>query len=219
MRSSDKQMKSVVLVGKLNPSIFQPTWFAGQQLIGEQDGQEAEINIIHPDIVNFRLNWCNIEITRERFIVTTTQEQAFELIRDLAIGTFRLLAHTPINMLGINTEMHFHMKNADAWHDIGHKLAPKDLFWDDTLKNPGTLAVVIQSERPDDYNGKIQVDVKPSNKVQYGVSFRVNDHYQTESKEIAIGSNYITDILESDWENAEKRANTIINNVIRKAAI
>ena len=76
MRPHVKQYKSIVLLGKFNPTIFQPFWFVAQKLIGKQDGESAELGIVHPDIVNFKLRWCNLEVTRERFVVTTTQEQA-----------------------------------------------------------------------------------------------------------------------------------------------
>lgn len=216
MLSPTKLLKSVVLVGKFNPSIFQPAWFSHQKLIGENDSLDAEVNIIHADVVNFRLNWCNLEVTRERMVIHTTKENAFEQIRDLAIGTFRLLPHTPMNMLGINTEMHLSMKSADEWHSFGHQLAPKKQFWDGILKNPGTAAVSIQGERPDSYIGKIAVDVQPSAKSQYGVSFRVNDHYEIKEKENFVGCEEIINILESEWETSQLRATEIIEHVMQK---
>lgn len=216
MQSPDKLQKSIVLIGKFNPAIFQPAWFSSQNLIGEQECQDAEINIVHPDVVNFRLSWCNFEVTRERLIVTTTQEQAYELIRDLILATFRLLSHTPIKMLGINQEMHFRLKSAEDWHSFGHQLAPKEQFWADTLKNPGTLNVTIQGERTDDHAGKVVVIIKPSEKVQYGVNFRINDHYELEGKDEIIGCDHIINILEQEWENSQKMSIGIIENTLQK---
>ena len=46
MREPDKQFKGVVLVGKFNPVIFQPSWFSSQGLIKEKDADSAEVNII-----------------------------------------------------------------------------------------------------------------------------------------------------------------------------
>ena len=216
MQLPDKQIKSIVLVGTFNPTIFQPAWFVGQNLIGETEGINAEINIIHSDVVNFRLEWCNLEVTRERVVVTTTQESAFERIRDLTIGTFRLLAHTPVSMLGINLEMHFRMKSVEDWHSFGHQLAPKEPFWNETLKNPGTLNVSIHGERPDKYFGRIMVDVKPSDKVLHGVSFRINDHFEIEDKKHIIGCDHIINILEEEWNNSQERASNIIANTLGK---
>lgn len=218
MRQHIKQYKSIVLLGKFNPTIFQPFWFVGQGLIGEHEGKEAELRIVHPDVVNFRLSWCNLEVTRERFVVTTTQEQAIDLIRDLAISTFTLLSHTPINKLGINTEMHFDLKKEKCWHEFGHRLAPKIPYWNKTMKKPGMIIVAIEGLRPDHYKGSINVECRPSKKVQYGVSIRVNDHYENQSEE-TLGTEEMVNILTSDWENAQERAFNIIGGVLSTAAI
>ena len=216
MISPEKILKSIVLVGTFNPTIFQPAWFACQRLIGNQESESAEINIIHPDVVNFRLEWCNLEVTRDRVVVTTTQESALERIRDLTVGMFRLLAHTPITMLGVNLEMHFRMKSLEDWHMFGHQLAPKDKFWDETLNNPGTLDVQIHGQRPDDYMGQIVVNVKPTAKPQWGVSVRVNDHFEIEDKKNVIGCDYIIDILEKEWQVSHERSIGIITKIFTK---
>lgn len=59
---------SVVLVGQLNPSIFQPFWFSSHGILGEQEVREATIEIIHPDITIFHLNWLKIQVQRDKFI-------------------------------------------------------------------------------------------------------------------------------------------------------
>lgn len=216
MLSPAKIHKSIVFVGKFNPAIFQPSWFSLQKLISYSDGESAGVNIIHPDVVNFNLNWCSVEIARERAVFATNQENAFELIRDLSIGTFRLLSHTPINQLGINTEMHFQMRSVSEWHSIGHQMAPKEQFWSDTLINPGMLCVAIQGQRPDKYNGAVKVEVRPSNIVNNGIVIRINDHFEKDSEEEIIGCDYIINALENEWENSHQRAVDIINNIFDK---
>lgn len=218
MRSHVRHYKSIVLVGKFNPSIFQPFWFVAQKLIGEQDGDGAELKIAHPDVVNFKLRWCDLEVTRERFVVTTTQEHAFELIRDMALATFNLLSHTPISQLGINTEMHFDLKNEEKWHTFGHRLAPKDPYWSNTMINPGMLSVAIEGRRPDEYKGRVNVETRPSDKVQFGVSIRVNDHYEVGDSKTIMGASEIIKIIETDWINAQERAHKIIGGVLSTAA-
>ncbi|SHI15977.1 hypothetical protein [Desulfofustis glycolicus] len=212
MRDHIKQYKSIVLIGKFNPVIFQPYWFSANKLIGEQDGSKADIKIIHQDVVNFGLDWCNIEITRDRYVINTTLDYAIEMIRDLTIGTFQLLVHTPIKMLGVNTELHFDLKSEHIWHKFGHNLTPKTPYWN-SLINPGMLSVSVRGDRPDDYIGKINVDAKGSKETKFGVSVRVNDHYETQESETS-GCQQILDILISDWANSEQRANDIIRGVL-----
>jgi hypothetical protein len=41
---------SIVLLVDFNPKIFQPAWFAAQNLIRQQEADEATIHIkVHPD--------------------------------------------------------------------------------------------------------------------------------------------------------------------------
>lgn len=65
---------SIVLLGAFNPKIFQPAWFAFEELIRKQEAEEANIEIVHPDAVSFALEWLRLQVTRERFTASTTQE-------------------------------------------------------------------------------------------------------------------------------------------------
>ena len=57
---------SIVLIGDFNPKIFQPAWFGMEGLIARKDVEDAEIQIVHPDIVKFNLKWLFFNVTRER---------------------------------------------------------------------------------------------------------------------------------------------------------
>ena len=69
----DIQGVTVVFLGDFNPKIFQPAWFAVQGLIRQQEAEEANVEIIHPDVVSFSLEWLALQVTRERFAISTTQ--------------------------------------------------------------------------------------------------------------------------------------------------
>ena len=58
---------SIVFRGDFNPKIFQPAWFAAQGLIRNEEADEAKIEIIHPTIVVFSLDWLRIQIEPNRF--------------------------------------------------------------------------------------------------------------------------------------------------------
>ena len=90
---------NIVLLGDFNPKIFQPAWFAAENLIQKAEADKADIRIVHPDLVGFSLDWLLLDVTRERFIAGTIQEPYDVIIRDLVIGAFRLLHHTPIKKM------------------------------------------------------------------------------------------------------------------------
>lgn len=134
-KTPEIQGMSIVLVGSFNPKIFHPAWFAAQKLIREKEAEEANIELITPAVAKFNLDWIRLQVIQEQFVVETAQEPYYEILRDLVIGTFSFLNHTPITMLGINVQKHFRMHSDEEWHALGHELAPKEKYWTPVLKN------------------------------------------------------------------------------------
>lgn len=205
------QGMSIVFLGDFNPKIFQPAWFAQENLIRAQEAEAADIKIINPEIVIFEFEWLSVQITRDRCIFGTTQEAYYEIVRDLCLGTFKLLRHTPIQKMGINRDYHFKMNSLEEWHAFGHKVAPKEL-WNNILKTPGLTTLTIEGMREDGFKGYIRVKVEPSKRVHPGIYIQVNDHYETE--EPLIGCENIISILESSWIRSNDKSELIINNIL-----
>ena len=172
----EKQSVSVVLRGNFNPAIFQPSWFALQNLIRLSEAEAARVEIIHPDATVFTAEWLVVNVTGDRFHASTTQEAYYETLRDLVMGVFDLLRHTPLRVMGLNRDFHYRTSSKEAWHSLGHRLAPIG-DWESVLRKLGMLNVTMQGERPDNLDGYIQVKVEPSKLVEHGVYVAVNDHY------------------------------------------
>ena len=62
---------TVILLGKFNPTIFTPAWFALHDLLPESAAESAELKIGHPQVTAFSYDWLRLEVTTERFIVET----------------------------------------------------------------------------------------------------------------------------------------------------
>ena len=204
--------KSIVLLGKLNPAIFQPAWFSAHSLIRETEADVA-LKVIHPDVALFDLQWAKFDINPERFVVTTEQEPYFEVVRDLVLGTFRLLEHTPIKAIGFNTTANYKVNDREDWDQFGHSLAPKD-FWNSSLSHPGLVSLTIQGEREDEYKGYIRVTTGPISKPQYGVQIAVNDHFEPSAGEEFFSHGSVAEILASEWGESCNRAEKIIGDLI-----
>ena len=110
--------------------------------------------------------------------------------------------------MGINYDSHFPMDSEDAWHDIGHRVTPKEI-WNKVLKKPGLRSLTIQGERPDDHKGRIAVRIEPSNRVRYGIFININDHYELQDPESVSGCEAIIDMLESEWKASITRSQQI----------
>lgn len=206
------QGMSIVLLGDFNPKIFQPAWFAHENLIRAPEAEAADIKIINPEIVIFELEWLSVQITRDRCIFGTTQEAYYEIVRDLCLGTFKLLRHTPIQKMGINRDYDFRMNSLEEWHAFGHKVAPKEI-WNSILKKSGLISLTIEGIREDGLKGYIRVKVEPSKRVHPGIYIQVNDHYETD--ESSIGCERMISVLESAWIISNDKSELIISNILK----
>ncbi|MGB9498209.1 MAG: hypothetical protein ACKVE4_00340 [Dissulfuribacterales bacterium] len=205
---------NIVMLGSFNPKIFQPAWFAANELIRKLEAEEADTEIIHNDISIFRIgDWLRLAVTRDRFDVSTEQEAYFEAIVDFVLGTFSLLSHTPAGILGINTSMHYRVKNEKFWHEIGDKLAPKEP-WNLLMREPGMTRVEMQDIRINGPKGYLRVRVEPSTRITPGIFINTNDHYEVDDPKNATCCSELIEILSTNWKNSIYGAGNIAKAII-----
>lgn len=117
---------SVVLVGDFAPAAFQPAWFGSKNLLAPKEAEGAKVDLIHPDATVFSTDWLTFNVRRDRLTATCVRGESIPLLKDLVIGILQLFSNTPLIAVGLNREIHFKMESEEAWHQLGHKLAPKD---------------------------------------------------------------------------------------------
>lgn len=205
-----------MLVGSFNPAIFHPAWFAREKLIQNEEAELADFKIGSPQVSVFSIGWLAIEVTLDRFAARTTQIQHVEPLRDLVLGTFGLLRHTPIKQMGINRGAHYRSSSEENWHKLGHRLAPKEP-WAGLLENPGMRSVQMLGQRTDKYRGRIIVSAEPSLKLKpgFGVHFEINDHYENDVDEKGLECEHMMEILGATWETSLYRARHIMQTLMK----
>ena len=207
---------SVVLIGKFNPSIVHPQWLVRKDLIRSGEAESAKIKVNHPEISDFDLSSCTIQVTNDRFMVSSTQETYFKSMIELIKNILGLLPECPVLQAGINLHHHYKFDNKENYIDFGHKIVPKDDLWSAVVKNPGLTKITVQSERGDNYDGKVVTMVGISRKIQkQGVEIQVNDHFDLYKKgeEDLVDASRVIELLSDkavlSIENPEK----IINHI------
>src|SRR5262249_22058712 len=98
-----------VLLGKFNPAIFSPSWFAKANIITDAEAEAATVNVIHPELAQFSVERFRFEVQKERFQITTAVEP-FVQLSDAVLNPFdHKLPHPPADKMGINYEVHFQL--------------------------------------------------------------------------------------------------------------
>ena len=162
---------SVVMVGSFNPAIFHPEWFARNGLLPQGEVDSADLQVVHPQLSQFETERFSFQITMDRFAALTKPNTTAGPLRDLILGTFFILEHTPVSAIGLNRMLHFAMGSEEAWHRLGDRLAPKEP-WNPILEGrPGlrNLDIITQKESPK--GASVMVRIQPSIQVQHGVYF------------------------------------------------
>ena len=155
-----EDVSSIVLLGSLNPAIFQPSWLSAQGLIRESEAQAAKIGVVHPELTSFRTDWLTLHVTLDRFVASAANAAHELALRDLVTGIFELLVHTPTYRLGMNRTIQVQLENESAWHGLGDDVLPKDP-WHKVMKNPGLMTLFVRGDREDQLPGQLYAKIEP----------------------------------------------------------
>jgi hypothetical protein len=202
---------SIVVLGTFNPAIFHPLWFKVNNLIRPEEVESAKLEVTHPQISIFSLDWCRLHVETGRFVVNAANKASYGLILDLAVGTFSILDHTPITAMGLNRNMHFKIDTREKWHGFGHMVAPKEV-WSEIMTRPGLRSLIMEDPRetPGDL---LRVKVEPSTRIDPGVYIEVNNCYNLDNKSVQD----MLEILTKSWKDILNKAEDIANHLLKRA--
>jgi hypothetical protein len=183
------------------------------------EAEDASIKVIHTEIAAFSTEYWDLQCTTNRFALSSDRAPAMEIIRDLTVGIFTLLAYTPVQAVGLNRAEHWEMESESALDSLGDRLVPRD-NWKSLLMKPGMRTLTVQGERPDERDGYIWVRVEPSAEIGHGVFIDINDHYglpsatEEESAETIDSARRLVELISTEWSRSRERAQEIIGGLI-----
>lgn len=217
----------VVLRGTFNPAIFTPAWFALHDLLPRAVAESAQVGVVHPQFVEFSTEWLQLHATPDRF-QATTQEGPYVRVRDLVVRVFKeYLPHTPVEVVGINRDVHFRAPSEAARNAVGMQLAPVEP-WGQIgqglgfeKEHGGMVSLTMRQQDPPGRppGGQIDVTVEPSVRIGHGrtgIYVAINDHYQADGTSPG-GRTALFDRLEEDFEPSIRRANDIVDHIMTLA--
>ncbi len=218
---------SIVLLGKLNPAIFTPAWFALHELLPESVVDTAQLQVAHQQVTEFSTDWLRLQVTPERFSAETSLAPHIRL-RDLVVRVFKdHLHHTPITAFGINWQVHFRVGSCAERERIGRTLAPvepwgalaKQIRLDGERSGMTSLTMMQGDPEGRPKGDSINITVEPSNRIgegRLGVYVRVNDHYSAESASSET-TRHLMGLLEKNFETSITRSDGIIDHIMSLA--
>lgn len=168
---------SIVFVGVFDPLMLQPTYFADNGLLGDSDLAKLRYQFLAAEIAIVDLPWMRLVAEPGKLLASTTPESPIiEPVRDFIFTFYEVLKVRHVTAVGFNHDTHFGVSSVEAWHKVGHSLAPKEPVWVKALVDPGTASLSIQGKRDDEFQGTINVKVEPSLRISPGIFLSVNDH-------------------------------------------
>jgi hypothetical protein len=217
---------SIVVLGELNPRIFQPEWYARHKLLREQEVEAALEDpnlVISEQVTNFEVGWLQLQVTQNRFLAKVKEPSNSKLLKDLVIGTFELLAHTPARKLGLNRMLHYSVDTEDEWHLIGDTLTPKSI-WDGIAEDPGMLGVQLQLKPRTDFSEHLHVKIEPSLRAKpFGVHLSFNEQYDSQDVEDALGhgsgAEGFAELIRREFSNARDGALEIADELLERILV
>ena len=223
----ERDSAAIVLLGSLNPAIFQPQWFVRHGLLPAESADNAHIDLIHKEISKFDWDERIFFTVESERLVAEIHRPPFIDLADLLERTFReFLPHTPLVRLGINRHVHFSVGSEEARNEIGKMLAPHEPWgeWGETLegdksaRSRGGLRglTMEQNGLTDRPAGHLRVRVEPSLQVadNKGVYIATNDEFRLENSDEISGSIEMMDMIRDNWDKSMHRAEKIFDQIV-----
>eukprot|EP00456_Euglypha_rotunda_P058288 TRINITY_DN483_c0_g1_i15.p1 TRINITY_DN483_c0_g1~~TRINITY_DN483_c0_g1_i15.p1 ORF type:complete len:222 (+),score=23.47 TRINITY_DN483_c0_g1_i15:1021-1686(+) len=193
----ERHLYTFVALGSFNPAIFHPKWFETNELIPAGGWSEDELEVCSRQLSIFTMDELRVEVTGDRLAMLTQKPSLSPALKDLAVGALAILEHTPLTAVGLNLQMHFRMPSLEAYHDVGHRLAPKT-DWD-FLDFPAMLQLKMQGRRTSTKSERLEFAIGPADDIVYGLAVAVNQHYNLDSHDVRGKNLECRRILMEDW--------------------
>lgn len=218
---------AIIAVGAFNPAIFSPDWLERNTIIGKEDAEAAREGnslIVSQQVTAYDTKWFALQVVENQFALRS-KDALSPAFKDLAVSIFQLVPHTPVTAVGLNFLAHFRMANEADYHQVGDRLAPKDLWKDlypDDVAGLADLTIRVQhgGHRGEPFKSKDEkrIAVQPSTRITFGVYFSYNDHHDVSIADESgqRPAERIASIIDGEWEKAMNDALRVFDSILVK---
>lgn len=219
----------IVVVGNFNPPVISPSWLKENGLIGSEDekfAMESKSLAITPEISRFETEWFWLQVINMQLSINS-KGPVTPALKDLVVGIFSLLLHTPVTAIGLNAAGHYKVYSLEEYHKIGDVLAPKEIwksFYSGAEAPTVGLTEISLEIHPWKRGGERKnvphrrVTLGVSDKIENGIRLFFNHHFPIladENKKKA--GELLIEIVESDWQTSMDEAEKLFDSVLNQA--
>lgn len=221
---------NIVAIGAFNPAIFTPDWLEGNGLIGKDDAasmMEAANLVVTRQITVLEAESFVLQIDEDKF-QASCKGVLTPALRDLVLGIFELVPHTPISALGQNFDTLFKFFDEAAYHRVGDVLAPKSIWRklypdEDRAIGLGNLTIMIQDGTRSDLRSANSRNITVQRVVAKfpAIRFAYNDHHDLVAtpRDDCTPAEHAAEILRTTWEDAWHESGRIFEQAIELALV
>ena len=221
---------SIVAVGDFNPAVFAPDWLERNRLIEQDDadtvreGNQGKSLLVSHQVTAFETKWFALQVLENQFSMTS-KDALSPAFKDLAVGIFQLIPHTPVTAVGLNFLAHYKLSGEDEYHRVGDMLAPKEIWkalYPDEMPGLAELTVRIQRGirgEPLKSKDERRISVQPSNKIRFGAFLSYNDHHDVSASDEdgLTPAERVAKVIDGEWESSWKDAVRVFDGVLSRA--
>lgn len=217
-----------VVLGDFNPAIYTPDWFEKNNLIGEgdasiaRDGRAAINPLVSHQVTNFDTDWFTIQVLENK-LTLSSKGVLTPALKDLAVGIFQLLPHTPVVAMGMNFIGQFKLNDIHEQCLVGDVFAPKaiwnSLYPEDHFAGLENMTIRIQhGSREDGTDSKDEkrILIQRSANFKFGIGLSLNDHHDLIDgyEDNFSPAERVVDIVVSQWESVWAEAERIFDQIL-----
>lgn len=115
-----QNLYTIVIAGRMNPSIHHPTWYSANNLITDSENERALTDLIClPPVSQFTTDSIAVQCEPTRWKIQTVGEGNTPRIVRIASEVFNRLDQTPVSAFGLNIDSHRLVEGID----VGSRLA------------------------------------------------------------------------------------------------
>jgi hypothetical protein len=216
---------SIVIIGKFDPSLVQPSILLKNGLINEGDAAGLTYEALMKDLAVLSMPWITLAVEPEKLSASSTAGYPVgEPIRDFVLDLLDIMPVKQYNAIGINRDTHLPLQSNETYDalverlggfgrgELGPMLADIDEASGKTLVNLRMNSLSFQAQRDDGTHGSVSIRIERSVRIVPGVYVQINDHFEADPA-VDTGPDELVKRLTDGWAASNRRADVVVSAI------